>query len=245
MGQGNPVEMLRSAEAPPLRYPTPGRWIPMGFLGIVAGLAYLSWPIAYSVNRVVVERGLASDLEVPGQPFSWLFILLDIVSGVLMLGLSIAAWRETNRGDRSLRTGGLVGYGIFGLSTILSAAVPLSCGTGRTALLECGTSVGTYGWHDVLSALGYFTLFFSLAGAMGRSYRGHAGWLLGPLVTTVGLLWCAAGIGFLLITLSHHPEVTAQHVLLLLTTVVIGLVPLTLERRRRPTEGEPRGDTPP
>jgi hypothetical protein len=239
------VEKICSVQAPPLRDTTPGRWIPTGFLGIIAGLAYLSWPIGYSVNRVVVERGLASDLEVPGQPFSWLFILLDIVSGVLMLGLSIAAWRETRPGDRSLHTGGLVGYGIFGLSTILSAAVPLSCGTGRTALLECGTNAGTYGWHDILSAIGYLTLFFSLVGAMIRSYRGHAGWIVGPLVTTVGLLWCMAGVGFLVITLSHHPEVTVQHVLLLLTTIVIGLMPLTLERQRRPTEPEMCGDTSP
>jgi hypothetical protein len=245
LGQIKPVERTRSAPAPPLRDNSSGGGIPVGFLGIVAGLAYLSWPIAYSVNRVVVERGLASDLEVPGQPFSWLFILLDIISGVLMLGLSVAAWRNAQRGHGLPRTGGLVGYGIFGLSTILSAAVPLSCGSGRTALLECGTNVGTYGWHDILSALGYLTLFFSLVGAMSRSYRGHAGWLLGPLVTTVGLLWCVAGIGFLVITLSHHQEVTAQHVLLLLTTVVIAMVPLTLDRRRRPNERGMSGDDSP
>jgi ABC-type enterochelin transport system permease subunit len=54
-----------------------------------------------------------------------------------------------------------------------------------------------------------------------------------------------AGVGFLVITLSHHPEVTVQHVLLLLTTIVIGLMPLTLERQRRPTEPEMCGDTSP
>jgi hypothetical protein len=148
-------------------------------------MAYLSWPIGYSVNRVVVERGLASDLEVPGQPFSWLFILLDIVSGILMLWLSIAAWRGARWENGSLRTGGLIGYGFFGLSTILSAAVPLSCGTGRAALLSCGTNADTYGWHDILGAVGYLTLFFSLIGAMIRSYRGHAGWIVGPFVTAV------------------------------------------------------------
>jgi hypothetical protein len=200
----------------------------------------LSWPIGYWVNRVTVERGLASDLEVPGQPFSWLFILLDIVSGALMLGLSIAAWGT--RGEKGAqRAGGLIGYGFFGLSTILGAAVPLSCGTGRAALLSCGTSADTYGWHDILGALGYLTLFFSLVGAMIRSYRGHAGWIVGPFVTAVGLLWCTAGIGFLVITLSHHREVTMQHVLLLLTTLVIGLVPLTLERRT-PTDPGMFGD---
>ena len=239
------MEKICSVQAPPLRDTAPTRWMPTGLLGIIAGLAYLSWPIGYSVNRVVVERGLASDLEVPGQPFSWLFILLDIVSGLLMLGLAIAAWRDNPGGDRSLRTGGLVGYGIFGLSTILSAAVPLSCGTGRTALLECGTNAGTYGWHDILSAIGYLTLFFSLVGAMIRSYRGRAGWVVGPLVTAVGLLWCTAGIAFLVITLSHRPEVTVQHALLLLTTVVIGLVPLTLERQSSPTEPGVCGDTSP
>jgi len=121
----------------------------------------------------------------------------------------------------------------------------LSCGTGRAALLACGTNAGTYGWHDILSALGYLTLFFSLVGAMVRSYRGRWGSVVGPLVTGVGLLWCTAGIGFLVITLSHRPEVTVQHELLLLTTVVIGLVPLTLERQRWPTESDVNEVTPP
>jgi hypothetical protein len=228
------VEKMRSAHAPPLRDTTSGRSVLKGFLGIIAGLAYLSWPIGYVVNRLVVERGLASDLEVPGQPFNWVFILLDIVSGALMVGLAIAAWGETRR-EGSPRTGGLIGYGIFGLSTMLSAAVPLSCGTGRAALLACGTNADTYGWHDVLGAIGYLTLFFSLLGATIRSYRGHAGWIVGPLVSAVGLLWCTAGVGFLVIVLSHHPEVTVQHVLLLLTSVVIGVVPLTLEGRSQPS----------
>jgi hypothetical protein len=222
------VDNLTSTRAPRPVEETPSRSVvAIEILGAAAGLAYLSWPIAYAVNRVVVEHGLASDLEVPGQPYSWLFILLDIVSGVLMLVLSVAAWRASRRRRAPKRTGGLVGYGVFGLSTILSAAVPLSCGSGQAALLACGTNADTYGWHDLLSVVGYLALFFSLAGAMARSYRGF-GRVVGALVIAVGLLWCVSGIGFLVITLTHLAEVTAQHVLLLLTTMVIGLVPLTL-----------------
>lgn len=200
-------------------------------LGVVAGASYLSWLIGYSVNRVVVERGLASDLEVPGQPWSRFFIVLDIVSGGVMVFLAITAWRET-RGGGGPRTGGLLGYGVFGLSTVLSAAVPLSCGSGLAALLSCGTNADTYGWHDVLSAIGYLTLFLSLVGAVVRSFRGEWGTIAGPIVTALGVSWCTAGIGFLVITLLHRPEVTVQHVLLLLTTVVIALVPFTLNSAR-------------
>ncbi|HXW33620.1 MAG TPA: DUF998 domain-containing protein, partial [Acidimicrobiales bacterium] len=112
-------------------------------LGIFAGLAYLSWPLGYVLNSSVVANGLASDLEVPGQPFAWLFISLDIVAGTLMILISIILWLRL--AHRPLLVAAILGYALFGISSIVSAAVPLSCGSGRAALLACGTQVDTYG----------------------------------------------------------------------------------------------------
>src|SRR5579863_4528936 len=122
------VEQQTLHQSPATVRPATLRFAP--FLGILAGITYLSWPLAYALNRTVVERGLASDLEVGGQPYNWLFIGLDILSGFFMVALALLAWKGAER--RPGRTGGgLFGYGLFGLSSMLDAAVPLSCGHGR------------------------------------------------------------------------------------------------------------------
>jgi uncharacterized membrane protein YhaH (DUF805 family) len=226
-----------------LRSPTTTRPAPLrfaSFVGVLAGIAYLSWPLAYALNRSVVERGLASDLEVPGQPYNWLFIGLDIVSGLFMVALAVLAWQGAEH--RPGRTGGgLLGYGLFGLSSILDAAVPLSCGHGRAALLACGTDAGTYGVHDFVSVLGYLAFFGSLVGAMVRPWRdGSPRWWATSIVLT-GVAWAVAGLAFLAITLSQDSEVTSQHVLLLLTSLVIALVPFTIHWRGPQRTNQPSG----
>lgn len=49
---------------------------------VVAGLLYSSWPLGYWLNPQA-DHGLASNLEALHQPYNWLFILIDISSGVL------------------------------------------------------------------------------------------------------------------------------------------------------------------
>ena len=54
---------------------------------------YASWPLGYWLNPVA-NRGLASNLEAAHQPYNWVFIAFDIVSGLLICvvsGLAAAA----------------------------------------------------------------------------------------------------------------------------------------------------------
>jgi len=204
--------------------PEPGWSAPALFvIAAVAGLAYLSWPLGYLVNPFVVGHGLASDLEVPGQPFGWVFVLLDIVSGVLMVAIALRGGR---RRSRFVPGGLLLGYAVFGLSSVLSAAVPLSCGTGRAALLACGTTTSTYGLHDVLSVVGYLAFFVSLAGLVRRRRITPTARATPIALMALGAAWSASGLAFMAVTLAHGPEVTVQHVLLALTSLAIAVVPV-------------------
>jgi len=67
------------------------------FAGLVAALAYCSWPIGFLVNPALTATGLASDLEAHGQPYSWLFILLDCVTGLFALVAVGLAWLTVER----------------------------------------------------------------------------------------------------------------------------------------------------
>lgn len=195
-------------------------------LGVLAGLSYLSWPLGYVLTPGVVGVGLASDLEVSGQPFAWLFISLDIVSGALMILVAAALWARPAR--RPLLAWAILGYALFGVSTAVSAAVPLSCGVGRAALLACGTSPSSYGFHDAISVVGYLALFVSLLGCLScsRKAQGRSG--LWVSTAAIGALWAGSGLAFLSLTLAGLPEVACQHLLLVATSAAIALFPYTM-----------------
>ncbi len=187
----------------------------------VAAVTYLSWPLGYLVNRAVVEGGLASDLEVPGQPYSWVFVLLDIFSGALIVAVVLLVRSEPAPG----RHRGLAAYAVFGLSTAASAALPLRCGQGMRALLACGTSTNRYDVHDLLSLIGYFALFVSLVGAEAGSGRWRAAGSLAGVTLMTGCLWSLCGLVLITAVLAHWSQALCQHVFLILTSGLIALIP--------------------
>jgi Protein of unknown function (DUF998) len=200
-------------------------------LGALAGLTYLSWILGYFVNPSVTTGGLASDLEVPGQPFAWLFVGFDIASGTLMVVVSILLWRSS---ARRLLVVSILGYALFGLASIISAAMPLSCGSGRAALLACGTSPNSYGFHDAISVVGYFAFFVSVISAVVLSWLAPVRWRLRLAAVAVGLLWSISGVTFLVLALAGSSEVGCQHVLLAATSAAIALFPFVATSQRQP-----------
>ncbi len=95
-----------------------------------AGLLYSSWPLGYWLNPRV-DRGLASDLEASHQPYSWVFISMDIACGILV---GIVSWKllliVRNSSNRKNLLGlrvAVIGTGGFGLFTAIDALLPLNC----------------------------------------------------------------------------------------------------------------------
>ncbi len=93
-------------------------------LAWLAAVTYNSWPLAFLFNRMVLQHGLASDLEKFSQPFSWVFITGDIVTGTL---LSVAAYGQYSRASYKLLRLLILSYGAFGIVIILAAITPIQC----------------------------------------------------------------------------------------------------------------------
>lgn len=94
---------------------------------MVAGIIYCSWPLQYRLNHSVAHRhGLASELGARGQPYNWLFDLLDIVAGLLVIVVAQWLWRVINDKTSWLKAA-IISYGLFGLLTLIDAALPLNC----------------------------------------------------------------------------------------------------------------------
>jgi len=94
-------------------------------LTIVSAILYCSWPLGVWLNPVASRKGLASELGAFGQPYNWVFIWGDIVSGMLLLGAvtmlirlySLKGWARLS----------LILLAIYGVCGALDAAIPMSC----------------------------------------------------------------------------------------------------------------------
>ena len=108
-------------------------------LMVVAALLYSTWPLGYWFNPSA-NQGLASNLEALSQPYNWLFIILDVVSGLI---ICYACWKlfnfinsnSVNKTRLGLRIT-VIGTGIFGLFTSIDALLPLNCIQGTPGCLD-------------------------------------------------------------------------------------------------------------
>lgn len=116
---------------PILRRPSLG----LLFVTLCAGVLYSSWPLGYWLNPVA-SQGLASNLEATHQPYNWLFVLLDIASGLLVLAASWWLWRLMKKTDLPLLRYAVLGFGLFGLLTAIDALLPIDC---VDVLNRCGS----------------------------------------------------------------------------------------------------------
>src|SRR5882757_1936735 len=119
-----------------------------------AALLYCSWPLGFWLDPSVMHSGLASELGAVGQPYSWLFIWADVVSGVLItfgVVMLIRAYKLKTWGRWAL-----ILLAIYGVCGALDAALPMRC---VPSLQVCGPVM-----HDPLLILhGAFDLLGSLA----------------------------------------------------------------------------------
>lgn len=106
---------------------------PLIWIGVVAALLYSSWPLGYYLNPNVTHVAFASQLEASNQPYNWLFICLDVLSGVALIIGGIAQWVRTK--SLAIRLS-IMGYVTFGVLVIIAALVPFNCDSLNTACYD-------------------------------------------------------------------------------------------------------------
>jgi hypothetical protein len=164
------------------------------WIASIAGLVYSSWPLGFILNPFVARHDFASQLEAAHQPYNWVFISLDIVSGLLLLIVGLRQWRAAGS-HWSLRLS-ILAYALFGIFVILAAVAPDNC----TAGTYCQALVRTpaflvHGFSSIVSVVFLFSSLLLPAKILirGRFYRRL---LLLAVFITAG--WGLTGIGALL-----------------------------------------------
>jgi hypothetical protein len=206
------------------------RGIAVLLIGLVAALAYCSWPVGYLVNPSLAAGALASELEARGQPYSWLFILLDCATGAAALLVVRLTWPTRGSVNTTWRRAGLVSYALFGISTGIDALIPVGCGS--TPLDRCGVSLARVNADDVLTAIAMIALFVAALCVQVHATRDRSWNPLSISSLVVLALWSACGLVFLAASFSYRPAIPLQHLTLALTSAVVFVVPALSARWR-------------
>ena len=208
---------------------------------VVAGFLYSSWPLGYWLNPQA-DHGLASNLEALHQPYNWLFILIDISSGVLTF-IACRELLEIGMGSSSDRTSlglwvAIWGAVIFGLFTAIDAVIPLDCVEGSP---HCMTplhnpyfvihgvfGIGSVGGLTVSIVAIWLLLFVSEAAINSLAHLTPAMFLL---------VWLGFGILTLYLILHNQTSGLAQHLFIGFCSLWLMTLPyfVQLVTRMQPT----------
>lgn len=172
---------------------------PLIWLSLLAAFLYSSWPWAYLLDPSVGRHSLASELEAPHRPYNWLFIAMDVLTGLILFGIGI--WQLRKR-QRQISSTVIWGYLLFGLLVAVAALTPLVC---DPTVQQCGPLVHNYRMlvHGLASIASVVFLLFALMGVTYRAHQQHTtSW--GATVLSILLLgWLFFGVASLS-TLEWH-----------------------------------------
>jgi hypothetical protein len=192
-------------------------------LATIAAILYCSWPLGYSLNPAVARRGLASELGGANQPYSWVFILGDVLSSALLLVVAWLIWRGTiNKARKPLIVVVLWSIIVFAIGTMTDALLPLKCSLSTQACPSYHQDHLLLA-HGLVSILAAMFLFVSLLVLWWRAK--HSLLLTGLMVGYVAFsVFSVVGVLF------PNQGNWAQHYYLTLCGVVIASLPWAIWR---------------
>ncbi len=199
--------------------------------GLVAALLYCSWPLGYIFDPQVERYSLASELQALHHPYNWLFIVTDVLAGVLLLGVSVWLFGQAKSGWQKLAVGTLAG---FGLLVALAALTPLSCDPATKA---CGplidnSAVLVHGFASIVSVV---LLFVSLVAVHFSLKKVSASQTLRASVLVLLFGWLLFAVGSILEIISHAQGNTLQDYFITICSISIVAVVSALALYVKPT----------
>lgn len=194
----------------------------------LAAVVYNSWPLGYIVDNSTAHYGLASDLELRGHPYYWLFILGDLLTAALIISLCvILRLKLWNNRYTILLSVADIGLAVFGLFTAISALLPYGCS--NVTLESCnmikGTNIGTDAITSTVAALGLFACLTAL-NIVSHHFKLSDRLKLANKV--VLLTWSISGIMFVIYAITNRQVHELQQLLLIFSGVALVLIGLNI-----------------
>jgi small-conductance mechanosensitive channel len=146
-------------------------------LAVVAGLSYTAWILEFLLSPDIdVVDGYVSELSARGRPYRLVFSAGDFTTGVLTVGVALAALLMLRR--RPWAVAGWSALGLFGLWAIADSVFSMDCAPSidtSCALRERADRVSfSHQFHSVTSSL---VIFFGIAALLALSIAARRyGW---------------------------------------------------------------------
>jgi len=200
---------------------------PVVWLGVFAAILYSSWPLGFILNPHVARNALASQLEAPGQPYSWLFIALDILCGLALLAGGLLQWFKSKNLISRLC---VIGYMSFAILIIVAALVPFNCDSLSASCADVAHSPLII-IHGLASITSVIFLFVSIVLAVAQLlYKQVFRWF-NTLPIFLLLCWCLTGFSALLLYKHHRAdENIVQYVFITICSLSLILSVVSIER---------------
>ncbi len=202
------------------------------YLGVASGILYNSWPLGYWLNPLVSRRGLASELQAMNQPYNWLFVLLDVISGLLVMIVALLLWRRSRYLAQKIA---LATFAFFGVMTIVSAVVPMNCEPSLTVCPSL-TQQPLLLMHGISSILASVSLFVSVCVMWWQKHQHKSA----KLMSMVLVGWIAFGVVSTYFFFVPGPGYIAQHYYITLCSLWIALLPFMVNVQVQPKRAPAR-----
>ncbi len=201
------------------------------WVAVLAGLVYSSWPLGFVLNPLVARHDFASALEATHQPYNWVFITMDVLSGVLLCGLGVLQWRKS--ANHMLLRLSVLAYVLFGLFVILAAVAPDGCPTGAACAAALHNPViFIHGVSSIISVVFLVgSLLLPLRVLLAKRYYYWA--MLLALFVVVG--WGLTGVAALVVMSRGLRDIWLQYNLISLCSVSLIVCAAIVERLGNPT----------
>lgn len=169
------------------------------WLSFAAALFYSSWPLGFFLNPSVGHHDLASQLEAPHQPYSWVFIALDVLTGISLVIVGTVQLRIRRN---TMMTLVIFSYMLFGALVAVAAILPLSC---DPTLGQCGPLIRAPRViiHGASSIISVNMLLISILLLTKMVYEGRRRKIIQGVFGLILGGWLVFGIGSLL-EMAHH-----------------------------------------
>ncbi|HEY4160476.1 MAG TPA: DUF998 domain-containing protein [Candidatus Saccharimonadales bacterium] len=194
---------------------------------ILSAIIYCSWPLGFWLNPQAMQSGLASELGALGQPYNWVFIWGDIVSGVLLVAavaLLLKLYRLTGWARLAL-----VFLAIYGICGALDAALPMHC---LPSEQTCGSifSDPMLILHGAFDLIGSIALIGTLVAVTVHVYRQNRQWL--PWIYVIGIGGTLFAIASGIFYIWGGPGYWAQRYYITLSCIWVASMPFILRPKR-------------
>lgn len=174
--------------------------LPAVWIGGLAALLYNSWPLAFFLNPLLSRHALASQLEAPHQPYDWLFVLLDVLTGVLIASVGLLQLRSRKHSSALLTA--VACYVVFGVFVAGAALIPLTC---DPQAKTCGPLLHNPGVvaHGFMSIASVICLLIGLILVAKAMRAARAARPIQTLFVATALCWLGFGLGSLVEMVFH------------------------------------------